>query len=227
MILQVKICWPKSVGTWGSGIMKKLISSLALSAACVVGATLAACATPIVTFTDVGTLPGTAASTTVDGGTFSTTPEIVSGSSSGHYRSPFSDSTAYFAIGTLDGTGSVSSPISLTFSGLKDTFNILWGSPDTYNQLQFYNGNTEVAVLTPGQGGFLPATSNGAYGVKLYNLLYDKVVFVDNYSGTTSTGPDTPAFEFANVSTVPIPATGFLLLAAIGGFAALRRRKQA
>ena len=42
---------------------------------------------------------------------------------------------------------SVDGTVTYTFATLLDTLKIVWGSPDSYNSLKFYNGATEVATV--------------------------------------------------------------------------------
>lgn len=161
---------------------------------------------------------------------FSPAVSTFTGTLASNYRSPFADSTtAYFAVGAPTGTAS---PATLSFSSDHTIFSMLWGSPDPYNQLMFYYQGNLVATVNPGTAGgntgLVPSPRTNAYKVTVTGITYDTVVFYDNYNPKKGTyGNDTPAFEFANISTVPVPAAGILLLSAFGGVAALRRRKQA
>ncbi len=106
---------------------------------------------------------------------------------------------------------------SATYSFVRSSvLKFIWGSPDAYNAIDFYNNGVFVETVTVG----------GPYGLNVPNSfasittvgLFDEAVFK---SGT-------PAFEIGNltsVAAVPLPAAGFLLLGALGGISALRRRK--
>ena len=69
--------------------------------------------------------------------------------------------------------------------------------------------------------GATPQTATGTLSVftQVTDVTFDRLVF--------SAGK--PALEYANltIAAVPLPAGGLLLLAALGGVAALRRRKAA
>ncbi|NRB36777.1 MAG: VPLPA-CTERM sorting domain-containing protein, partial [Rhodobacteraceae bacterium] len=52
------------------------------------------------------------------------------------------------------------------------------------------------------------------------------VAFTGEYDAVKFDSGSSNAFEFSNVSTVPLPASAFLLMAGLGGLAAMRRRKK-
>jgi hypothetical protein len=119
--------------------------------------------------------------------------------------------------GPMDGSvySSITGTATYTFGSLRTSFSLVWGSPDSYNSLEFYNGTTLVATVFGGSiVGCCGANITNSL-VTISGLQFDSVRFV---SGT-------PAFEYANIAAVPLPAGGLLLIAGLGGLAALRRRK--
>ncbi|WP_282127614.1 VPLPA-CTERM sorting domain-containing protein [Roseobacter litoralis] len=149
----------------------------------------------------------------------------------GQYRSPFETagtavpgiaaSAGYFTVGvTSTPYSGFPNPAELTLSSLAKSVSLLWGSPDTYNTLELYNGGTLVGTVLGGQ----------------FNALGKEASFVTisandvtEYFDTLKFASTTNAFEFSNVSIapVPLPAGLPLLLAGLGTFAWMRRRKAA
>jgi hypothetical protein len=146
------------------------------------------------------------------------TPTVQTGSLVNEYRSPLQgaggtleEDTPYWnVLGRETGI--------LDFDGTHTSLSLLWGSVDTYNTIEFWLGGSLVTsvistLLAPAP---VPGNSGGASFVTVSNLTFDEVRFVSNSN----------SFEFLGVSAaVPLPAGGLLLIGAIGGLAALRRRK--
>ena len=116
---------------------------------------------------------------------------------------------------------SITGEVSYTFSGFSNFLSLVWGSPDTYNTLEFHDANGLVETVLGGTiRGIIPG--NGNIANSLVNIAtqfaFNKVVFKSTQA----------AFEYANLTNmapVPLPAGGLLLLGGLGGLAALRRRK--
>ena len=117
----------------------------------------------------------------------------------------------------LAGTGIYSSIRgSVTFNfALRSTLEFIWGSPDAYNTLRFYNGLTLVDQFAPPPPHGLNVANSFATIQTVAQ--FNRVVFRSTRA----------AMEFGNVAAVPLPAGGLLLIGALGGIAALRRRKAA
>lgn len=115
-----------------------------------------------------------------------------------------------FAEYTFGGTGKIFKSLSF-----------VWGTPDPFNRVIFYKGGVEVDSIA---GSLFPtrALNVGMPLTTVSNIMgggFDTIRF-------SSRGV---AFEYANISVaaIPVPAAGLLLLTALGGVAALRRRKAA
>lgn len=208
------------------------IGTLAAVSAIAITAAGAASALTLTAFDDSGfAYPDPANSTTILGGTvvipFSAT--IAAGNDSGIFRSPYdegatndivenstltdADEIQYFVAGP----SSTPNPIVLAFAEAQTSFSFLWGSPDDYNTLTFKLNGAVVdsyvgsAVTTPTSFGSVFAEYEGRF---------DTVEFLSDPNN---------AFEFASIETtpVPLPAAGWMLLAGLGGMAAMKRRKKA
>lgn len=174
-------------------------------------------------------------------GTWGPAPAIVMGSESGLFKSPFDPAKAnagtdvplaqqvpgwakieYYSVGTPD---LVPSPAILKFDERQISLSLLWGSIDLYNAIEFYLNGVLKSTVTGDDlfdNGGLPAASGAAF-VKITER-FNEVRFRSNFDEEG----DIAAFEFSNVvAAVPIPAGGLLLIGALGGLAALRRRKTA
>jgi hypothetical protein len=157
---------------------------------------------------------------------------------SGIYQSPFNNTPqenflSYFSVGGVDGDGDgSSSPNTLTFTSQKTSFDILWGSIDSYNTITFLNGSTVVDSYTGSDiiSMFgLPDNGSANYEevalLNFSNLAYTSVRF-QSTSAAFEFGLNTDA---PPVSSVPLPATLPLFATGLGalGFAGWRKRKKA
>jgi hypothetical protein len=120
-----------------------------------------------------------------------------------------------------------SASIDASFGALKDRVSFYWGSVDTYNTVQFYNGAALVNTFT-GTGVIptLAATGNqtdfgsNRHVTLLSDVVFDRVVFS---SGQNS-------FEIDNISAgVPETSTWAMMLLGFAGlaFATYRRSRRA
>ena len=152
---------------------------------------------------------------------------IVAGNIGSVQRSPYDFSgdagvngfadLSYFAVGPSHDA----SPATLTISGTAAyALNLLWGSIDGYNSIEFFSGVASLGVVS--NTDIAPSSTEGAgvgasYVRIISDMEFDSVVF-------TSTSN---AFEFANVSVseVPLPAGILLLGTALGGLGIARNRK--
>jgi hypothetical protein len=162
------------------------------------------------------------------------TASIVTGSSSGQYRSPFENAaTPGSGVGnwaTLPYI-SIQGDASATFSFFpSNTLTLLWGSPDSYNSLSFYS--------TPDGTGAPIATYTGSDLSSLVaGVGHDFVTFTGpTFLSVVLTSNLSNAFEFAGLSayntgagTTPLPAALplFGVGAAILGITGWRRKRKA
>lgn len=153
------------------------------------------------------------------------------GSVSGVRRSP------YDTVAGLQNSGKYHSvqaggTATYLFGRDQSSFSLLWGSPDDYNTLSFFNDDAQIDLsVIDGVAGmgvkgseiatFAPASPQGLQfaNVTFSGFLFDKVVFASGKN----------AFEYGLVSAtpVPLPAAAWLLLAAIGGLGVMSRRRAA
>jgi hypothetical protein len=167
------------------------------------------------------------------GGSFSSDPLVVPppGNANGIYQSPFNntpllDTQTYFSVGGVDGNGEGAvSPVTLTLGGPADSFDILWGSIDSYNTIEFFSGATSLMSFTGTDIVNLFALGGSPLNYEQVALLR----FSDfGTGGLTSVqfSSSQAAFEFA-LAPVPLPASALLLLGALGGLGFVSRRGKA
>lgn len=147
------------------------------------------------------------------------------------HRSPFDDSgTAvaltnwadlpYWAIGPGNPEGNDDDAATLEFDGTWTGFSFIWGSVDSYNSIQFFNGATSTLLLTSAllsPTGF--PTAVGAIFTTVTDLVFDRIVFKST---------DQEALEVALFAAVPVPPAIALLGSGLVGLGFLGwRRKRA
>ncbi|TNE37998.1 MAG: hypothetical protein EP348_05380 [Alphaproteobacteria bacterium] len=198
--------------------MKKLISTLAGVAAV---ALLFAAPAQAATVTWENPNPATLVDTGVPHYTSAVgnVYENLTTSSDGVYRSPWEGTN-------LDGTGTFTSVsgdsyASYVFDSAISAVSFIWGSVDNYNGLEFYNNGTWVDALygDDSQLDTAQKTTGFILATVVADGLFDEVRFLS----------DSNAFEFANLSAVPLPAALPLYGAglAVMGFAGWRKRRKA
>lgn len=160
--------------------------------------------------------------------------EGITGSIDGTYRSPWqwtktgaieNEAGGKYTSVQANGSG------DLIFDTLKDTLMLAWGSPDSYNILQFFNDDDLVNPFASITGADIAHTLSGtSIGVNFVTLVildgfFNKVRFISDGAN---------AFEFANVvatgpndadPVVPLPAGLILLLSGLAGLGFLGRAR--
>jgi hypothetical protein len=162
----------------------------------------------------------------------------VSGSIGGVERSPYElnnngNAGAFYSV--LAPGGQVgSATATYNFVAGTTVFALLWGSPDTYNNVAFFNGPDG----TGGQIGSTLAGSNLAcYPSNCTQLAWDVVTFTASggtFGSVVLTDTGQAAFEFGlrvgtNQGETPLPAAFWLfgtVIAGTAGASRMRRRRR-
>ncbi len=169
------------------------------------------------------------------GGTYNAV--LSGGSVSGSYRSPYEDLSQNIPAGfeTAPYSSVRLGSFGYNFLGGATTLSILWGSPDSYNTLQFYDNKN-------GTGNLLSTasiTGTGFTGLDLIppatqGLAHDYVTFSSSVAFLSVVlTSSTAAFEYAGLTfgsnapaLTPIPPALVLFGSALVGLAALGRRRR-
>lgn len=139
---------------------------------------------------------------------------------SGVAARPVGSTNNYLSVGN---SGNSSGPTTLTFSKGLSYFGFLWGSPDAYNQVTFWNGNTQLGTYN-GSAVMAPPNGNQSFASffnvsTIGNDVITKVTFA-------SSGMAFETDNHAFVTAVPEPETYAMMLAGLGLMASIARRRK-
>lgn len=153
---------------------------------------------------------------------FITTPTMTSGnytvtSGSNNYQSsPFPNQISPYSClscGTpaVAGTATYDLPVGST------GFSIFWGSPDSYNSIEFFDGGTLLDTVTGTDLNPPAGSGHNLVDFSFNGQTVTSVVLADN---------GTQAFEYSDVSLTPIPAALPLFMGGLGLIGLLTRRRK-
>jgi hypothetical protein len=158
------------------------------------------------------------------------------GSVSGVTRSPYetnTNGTTLTAYSVLSAGGQPGPGSSATYNVSSTSFEILWGSPDTYNFATFYSGANGTGSVI----GSFSGASLSCYPTTCNSLAWDDVVFGSTGGSIGSVvlaDSGQAAFEFglnpARIGGTPLPAAVWMfgsVIAGAAGVSRLRRKAKA
>ena len=159
------------------------------------------------------------------------------GSSSGQWRSPFENTNGTHIdpqYGALQYTSIQANSSGIWNVALSDTLKLFWGSPDTYNYIQFYAGKDGTGTLLDTVVGtaIIPPSTQGM-GHDLVSILVSGF-----FQSVRLRSDNQNAFEFTNFQAsceecaageTPIPGALPLFAGGLGmiGFLARRKKRKA
>lgn len=163
------------------------------------------------------TFEGSASTPSISGGS------VVSGTSSSHAQ-PLGSTGSYYSVGFADGTSGI---IDLSSFGDITSVSLLWGSVDSYNQLQFLDAANNVLASFGGNDIRDPADGNQTDPNT--NRLVTFVLTGADVSALTGLRllSNNNAFEIDNltIDPVPEPSSWALMLLGFAGVGLLLRAR--
>jgi hypothetical protein len=139
--------------------------------------------------------------------------DYATGSVGGQYRSPWDLEGAPY--NSLPYTSVRNGTVGYNLTGMM--LSLFWGSIDTYNSLTFW-------TLAEGTGEFV-SVDVSALGDPFSGGHHLVQFFTDVPFQSVTLGSGQAAFEFANLTTTPIPPALLLFLTGLGGLGWLGRKK--
>jgi hypothetical protein len=136
------------------------------------------------------------------------TANVVTGSVGGQYAAPPNDTSRYFSVGP-----STAATATITFTQSINYFGFFAGSLDSFNSIEFFNGNgpTPIELLTGTQiaalGGFA-ASGNQTQGIYINifasnsSEIFNRVRFSSNSNAFET---DNHAYRIGNTANAPVP----------------------
>lgn len=145
--------------------------------------------------------------------------QIVSGSLSGRYASPFGIDSAYLSVPQNGGSGSV----SLGLDGAYNYYGLYWGSIDNYNSIDFYLEGTWVGGF--GGADLGPLSADGGQGSWNSNRFINFMFSGGDLFDMVMLSSDGYAFESDNhaYANVPEPPVFVVLAVGLAGLLVTRR----
>lgn len=127
----------------------------------------------------------------------------------------------FYSVGTSP--AAQTGPGQVSFSTGLSYFGFLWGSPDTYNKVSFYNGSSLLGSFT-GSAVLNPANGNQSVS-KYFNVFAaqgQKITRVEFLSTGNAFETDNHAF----IAAIPEPEAYAMFLAGLGLMGVMVRRKK-